>query len=146
MRTWTVRSGSWTGSAWSGSGAIMSSRVSPGTTVTGIGLGDAGAGVRKRLATQLGSTPDPLVAGRPPLDADILAVLHGMKDLAPKSLPVRLRFDPNYLGKAEASPFAQQEYERKMAEIERERPHVWGGQNGAPENRPLYPHRKLSGN
>lgn len=28
---------------------------------------------------------------RDPLDADILAVLHGMKDLAPKPLPVRLR-------------------------------------------------------
>jgi hypothetical protein len=28
---------------------------------------------------------------RAPLDADILAVLHGMKDLAPKPLPVRLR-------------------------------------------------------
>src|SRR6185503_20843103 len=28
---------------------------------------------------------------RDPLDADILAVLHGMKDLRPKPLPVRLR-------------------------------------------------------
>jgi hypothetical protein len=28
---------------------------------------------------------------REPLDADILAVLHGMKDFAPKPLPVRLR-------------------------------------------------------
>ncbi|TIS53300.1 hypothetical protein [Mesorhizobium sp.] len=38
----------------------------------------------------------------------------------------RLPFDPKYLGEAEPSPFAQGEYERKMAEIDRERPHVWG--------------------
>lgn len=37
-----------------------------------VPLGDAGAGVRKRLATQLGPAPDPLVAGQPPLDADTL--------------------------------------------------------------------------
>jgi hypothetical protein len=43
--------------------------------------------VKLNAATAQGLSP----YTRDPLDADILAVLHGMKDLAPKSMPVRLR-------------------------------------------------------
>ena len=45
------------------------------------------------LAVKLNTATAPALGPytRDPLDADILAVLHGMKDLAPKPLPVRLR-------------------------------------------------------
>lgn len=45
------------------------------------------------LAVMLNAATAPALGPytRDPLDADILAVLHGMKDLAPKPLPVRLR-------------------------------------------------------
>ena len=45
------------------------------------------------LAVKLNSATAPALGAytRDPLDADILAVLHGMKDLRPKPLPVRLR-------------------------------------------------------
>jgi hypothetical protein len=45
------------------------------------------------LAVKLNAATAPALGAytREPLDADILAVLHGMKDLRPKPLPVRLR-------------------------------------------------------
>jgi hypothetical protein len=45
------------------------------------------------LAVTLNAATAPVLGPytRDPLDADILAVLHGMKDLAPKPLPARLR-------------------------------------------------------
>ncbi|MEA2877761.1 MAG: hypothetical protein QOF14_2957 [Hyphomicrobiales bacterium] len=45
------------------------------------------------LAMKLNAATAPALGAytREPLDADILAVLHGMKDLRPKPLPVRLR-------------------------------------------------------
>jgi hypothetical protein len=45
------------------------------------------------LATQLTAATAPAIHPivSKPLDADILAVLHGMKDISPKPLPVRLR-------------------------------------------------------
>lgn len=45
------------------------------------------------LAVKLNAATAPALGPytREPLDADILAVLHGMKDFAPKPLPVRLR-------------------------------------------------------
>jgi hypothetical protein len=45
------------------------------------------------LAVKLNAATAPALGAytRAPLDADILAVLHGMKDLRPKPLPVRLR-------------------------------------------------------
>ena len=45
------------------------------------------------LAVKLNAATAPALGAytRDPLDADILAVLHGMKDLRPKPLPVRLR-------------------------------------------------------
>jgi hypothetical protein len=45
------------------------------------------------LAVKLNGATAPALGAytRDPLDADILAVLHGMKDLRPKPLPVRLR-------------------------------------------------------
>jgi len=45
------------------------------------------------LAVKLSAATAPALGAyvREPLDADILAVLHGMKDLRPKPLPVRLR-------------------------------------------------------
>ncbi|TMJ05617.1 MAG: DUF2125 domain-containing protein [Alphaproteobacteria bacterium] len=45
------------------------------------------------LAVKLNAASAPALGPytRDPLDADILAVLHGMKDLAPKPLPARLR-------------------------------------------------------